>query len=293
VTVLRLGVVADPHLALEQVEDAAWHNPFRLADAHERLDAALVHPLLDGADVVVVLGDLAHFGDRASLRRTVDAVASGDPPALLLSGNHDVLTPGSRLEDEVAARGAGHVVSPLACEWDSPAVKAFEAVGAGLAVHEVTSLTDRVLQPFDVTGRRLADADPIGGLDVFLTHFPVLSFEDRCRDGRLLYSGHLDFLAPPPPVSPGAGGPVVVLSGHLHLRGVTAHANVLQLAFAALVEPPYEVAAVEIDVEGRSIAYTCASVVEPDAERLPVLDPPSGRWSFEAGAAGWSTSSRR
>ena len=295
VTVLRLGVVADPHLALEQVaeqvDDAAWHNPFRLADAHERLDVALAHPLLDRVDVVVVLGDLAHFGDRVSLRRTVDAVASGEPPAVLLSGNHDVLTPGVRLEDEVVDRGAAHVVSPLACALDSPAVKVFEAVGAGLAVHELTALTDRPLRPFDVTGRRLADADPAGGLDVFLTHFPVLSFEDRCRDALLLYSGHLDFLAPPPPVSPVAGGPVVVLSGHLHLRGVTAEANVLQLAFAALVEPPHEVAVVELDVDGRSIAYECASVVEPDAERLPVLDPASGRWSFDAGAGCWSTSS--
>ena len=63
-SVLRLGIVADPHLALERLEDARWHNPYRLADAHSRLDAALAHPLLDGVDVVAVLGDLAHFGDR-------------------------------------------------------------------------------------------------------------------------------------------------------------------------------------------------------------------------------------
>jgi hypothetical protein len=65
--VLRLGIVADPHLALERLEDARWHNPYRLADAHERLDVALAHPLLEGVDVVAVLGDLAHFGDRTSV----------------------------------------------------------------------------------------------------------------------------------------------------------------------------------------------------------------------------------
>jgi hypothetical protein len=161
----------------------------------------------------------------------------------------------------------------------------------GLVVHEVRGLSERELQPFDVTGLRLFDADPAGGLDVLLTHFPVLTLEDRCRDAALLYSGHLAILAPPPPVMPAADRPVVVLSGHLHLRGVTTEANMLQIVFAALVEPPYEVAVVEIDVDQPSLTYRCGSVVEPDAERLPVLDPPSGRWAFDPSARRWSASS--
>jgi predicted phosphodiesterase len=287
VSVLRLGVIADPHLALERTEDAVWHNPFRLADAHERLDVALAHPLLDPVDVVVVLGDLAHFGDRASVRYVVDAVANGDRPAILLSGNHDVLTPGVRLEDEVRARGAAHVMSPLVSIPDAPAVKAFVAAGAGLAVHEVTAVTDRGPQPFDVHGSRLADVDRSASFDVWLTHFPLLSFEDRCREAKLLYSAHLDQLAPPPAALPANAGPVVVLSGHLHVRATTTEANVLQLAFAALVEAPYEVAVVELDTERASIAYRCASVLEPDAERIPVLDPAEGRWSFDAALSRW------
>jgi hypothetical protein len=290
VSALRLGVIADPHLALERVEDAGWHNPYRLADAHERLDAALAHRLLDGVDVIVVLGDLAHFGDRTSLRYAVDAAANGDRPAVLLSGNHDVLTTGVRLEDEVRARGAGHVLSPLASIPEAPAVKAFLAAGAGLAVHEVTELTDRRAQPFDVDGRRLSHADPATNVDVWLTHFPLLTLEDRCRDAQLLYAAHLDYLAPPPAVLPAAVGPVVVLSGHLHLRAITHDANVLQLAFAALVEPPYEVAVVDIDVDAASVSYRCESVTEPDAARLPVLDPPTGRWSFDSSSGCWSSS---
>jgi Calcineurin-like phosphoesterase len=290
VSALRLGVIADPHLALERVEDASWHNPYRLADAHERLDAALAHPLLDRVDVIVVLGDLAHFGDRTSLRYVVDAVANSDRPAVLLSGNHDVLTPGVRLEDEVRARGAGHVLSPLASIPEAPAVKAFVAAGAGLAVHEVTELTERRAQPFDVDGRRLAHADPPTNVDVWLTHFPLLTLEDRCRDAQLLYAAHLEYLAPPPATLPAAVGPVVVLSGHLHLRAITHDANVLQLAFAALVEPPYEVAVVDIDVDAASVSYRCESVTEPDAERLPVLDPPTGRWSFDSRSGRWASS---
>lgn len=287
--VLRLGVIADPHLALERVEDARWHNPYRLADAHERLDVALAHPLLDGVDVIALLGDLAHFGDRTSVRYAVDAAANSDRPAVLLSGNHDVLTSGVRLEDEVRARGADHVLSPLAWVPDAPALKVFERAGAGLAVHEVMREADRRRQPFDVTGCRLVAADPITGADVWLTHFPLLTLEERCREAQLLYSAHLAYLAPPPPVLPAATGPVVVLSGHLHLRGITTEANVLQLVFAALVEAPYEVAVVDIDVDGASVAYECAAVVEPDAEKLPVLDPSTGRWSFDAASGRWSS----
>jgi hypothetical protein len=288
VSSLRVGVIADPHLALERVEDASWHNPYRLADAHERLDVALAHPLVHDVDVVALLGDLAHFGDRTSVRYVVDAAANGDRPAVLLSGNHDVLTPGVRLEDEVRSRGADHVLSPLAWSQEAPALKAFEAAGIGLAVHEVTALADRRRQPFDVTGCRLAEADPNAGLDLWLTHFPLLTLEERCREAELLYSAHLEYLAPPPPVLPASSGAVVVLSGHLHVRAVTTEANVLQLAFAALVEPPYEVAVVDIDVDRASISYECASVREPDAARLPVLDPATGRWSFDRAACRWT-----
>jgi hypothetical protein len=80
----------------------------------------------------------------------------------------------------------------------------------------------------------------------------------------------------------------VVLSGHLHLRAVTTEANVLQLSFAALVEPPYEVAAVELDTERPSVAYRCASVIPSDADRIPVLDPAEGSWSFASESGSWS-----
>jgi hypothetical protein len=83
-------------------------------------------------------------------------------------------------------------------------------------------------------------------------------------------------------------GPVVVLSGHLHLRGVTHEQHVLQLSFAALVEAPYELARVDIESNdgGLTVNYECASARPPDAEKLPILDPPAGRWHFRPGQ-GW------
>lgn len=79
--------------------------------------------------------------------------------------------------------------------------------------------------------------------------------------------------------------PTVALSGHLHVRGVSVEGPLLQLAFAALVEPPYEVAIVDID-PGPVVSYRCASVIPPDGHVDPTLDPAQGRFAWADGA--WS-----
>lgn len=273
---LSIGVVADPHLSVERDADAAWHNPYRLADAHDRLDAALAHPLLRGVDVFALLGDLAHFGDRASIRRcisAVDAVRDGRP-SVLLGGNHDVVADGVRLDDELDAWSDG-----------SDAAKVFEASGLGLEVQTVTALTNREAYAFDVEARTKVASGSSG--HVVLTHFPLLSLRREAREAELLYSGHLSDLAPPVAPLP-TGVPVVVLSGHLHLRGVTHEQNVLQVVFAALVEAPYELARVDIEpsADGLEVSYECASARVPDAAKLPVVAPPAGVWRIAAGQ-GW------
>ena len=262
---IRLGIVADPHVSVERDEPAAWHNPYRLADSAERLEAALRHPLVAGADLVALLGDLSHFGDAAS----IDRVASLGTDAVLLAGNHDVLVDGVRPDPAKPLDG------PLA--------------GLGVQIQDVTALsTTRTAQPFDVDGRRLA---PGSAGELVLTHFPILSLEREAREAKLLYSGHLDQLAPPPPLDPAPPGrPMIVLSGHQHLRGVTTSDDVLQIVFAALVEPPYEVAAVDlvVDPDGPvTCTYECASVRESeDGVRLPVLAPPAATWSWSPNG-GW------
>lgn len=272
---MKLGIIADPHVSLDGGE-ASWHNPYRLTDAHDRLDAALADPLLADAQVLALLGDLAHFGDRESIRRCIDAVvkARGDRPAVLLSGNHDVLQPGVTLAGEMDEFTGAFDPSTL-----------FAAAGFGLHVHDVTALTDRSVYPFDVTARSVVSDGPNG--HVVLTHFPLLSLRRRAREAELLYSGHLSDLAPPVAPLP-TDAPSVVLSGHLHLRGVAYEGDVLQLAFAALVEPPYELAVVDLDRDGDTldVRYRCASAREPDAEKLPILDPETGHVRWRPGQ-GW------
>lgn len=266
---MRIAVVADPHVALDVREAAAWHNPYRLDDAHERLARAWAHPLLADADVVALLGDLAHFGDEASMRCAVEIAGGNERPALLLSGNHDVLEPGVRLRDMVGAHQAS-----------SAAVAALVASGMELELHDVVELTARDVQPFDVEVRTFGE----GASRLVLTHFPVGNgLEPRCSEAGLLYSAHLSQLAQLPFEIDTR--PTVALSGHLHVRGVSVEGPLLQLAFAALVEPPYEVAIVDID-PGPVVSYRCASVIPPDGHVDPTLDPAQGRFAWADGA--WS-----
>jgi hypothetical protein len=286
---MRLGIVADPHLSVLRDEPASWHNPYRLGDAHDRLDSALRYPLLEDVDAIALLGDIAHFGDRASMRTAIDIAASASDgrPVIVLSGNHDVLEPGVRLEEEIEAAAYAHVVSPYAWPEASVVTKPFEAAGFGLHVHEVMGLSDRAVEPFDVTSHTKLQG---GRADLVLTHFPLLSLERRAREADLLYSGHLAQLAPRVPVPPDSPvRPVVAMSGHLHLRGVTAEGSTLQLAFAALVEAPYELARVDLDWDGPELVvrYRCESARTPDMPRLPVLDPPEGMWVHRPNQ-GWS-----
>ena len=265
---LRLAVIADPHVSVERDEPAAWHNPFRLADSADRLAAALDDPLVADVDLVTILGDLSHFGDPASIACVATLAAAKGRPTVLIAGNHDVLVDGVRPEP----------AAPLAT---SPA-------GLGVSVQDVTALSTRQVQPFDVAARRLVDG---AAGELILSHFPLLSLERESRDAHLIYAGHLDQLAPPPADGePPAGRPAIVLSGHLHLRGATSVGDVLQLVFAALVEPPYDVARVDItvhDEEGVTCAFACRSVREPEDVRLPILTPDTGTWRWHADS-GWA-----
>jgi predicted phosphodiesterase len=285
---VRLAVIADTHVVVgdrahERVE---WHNTFRLADSAERLEQAVEHPHLRDSDLLVILGDLVHFGDRASLRAVVNTVRSCPQPVLLLSGNHDVDETGVRLEDVIVDAGAtANVWSPLSKHEPTAIADLFQDAGIGLQVIEVTSVWPTPERPFGVDVRMVVDAPP-GAPGMTLTHFPLLDFQRRCEGAGFLYSGHLAQLAAPPADLDRGWAPQIVLNGHLHLRAIETVAATLQLSFAALVEAPYDIATVGIDRQagGVDVSYECVSVRPVGEPRVPVLDGAEAHWRALAGA---------
>jgi hypothetical protein len=269
-------------VSVDRFGPASWHNEYHLTDSLDRFAAALAHPLCATADAFAVLGDLVHYGDARSLRAVVDASSSYDKPVLLVSGNHDVLEADVRVTPFVDAKAGANVTSPLARASIAPIAAIVDRAGLDLVVHEVTAVTSRREQPFDVevvgaaTGQRPT---------LLLSHFPIGSLEREARDAALLYSGHLTQLAPLV-VAPMT--PTLALSGHQHLRGVAVEGPLLQIVFAALVEAPYDVAVVDVvyDADRLHVEYECASVREIDRAHVPVLAPDRG--AFVWTGASWT-----
>jgi hypothetical protein len=119
-----------------------------------------------------------------------------------------------------------------------------------------------------------------------LSHFPVLDLEDELRARGFKYSGNLadrpalaSFLA-------AARRPLVVLGGHLHVRRALADGPILQLMFAAQIEPPHEYAIVEVSggPEPRAAYRTVPVDGSWDGLELPLFSPPDAVWDYREGA---------
>ena len=85
---VRLGVLTDIHAVSDVSRREAWHNAYDFAGVEARLRAALELFAREGVELLLVLGDLAHDGDLASLKRVLRVLAGG-PPMRLVGGNHD------------------------------------------------------------------------------------------------------------------------------------------------------------------------------------------------------------
>ena len=77
-------------------------------------------------------------------------------------------------------------------------------------------------------------------------------------------------------------GPVVVLSGHIHARERLADGTVLQLSAGALIEPPHEIAI--IDVEPGRVRRRISLLGPRVTPRDPVLAPADEAWAFADGS---------
>jgi hypothetical protein len=263
---MRLGILTDLHLASTPHPPGRWHNPYDFEGLRGRLADALAVLGERRVDALAVLGDLANDGDDSSLDEAVGMLAQGPAPALVVAGNHDCELAAGALEAAVARAGGGRVralVEPVAVAGGT---------AAGLAL--------RPLGDDEFAGRR-ADGAPPG---VLLSHFPLVSREDALHRAGLKYAGDLANMAElAEPLT--AGPPLVALGGHLHARDAAARGAVLQLLFAALVEPPFECAVVEITGDPPQVVSESIPVAPSPPVPLPILRPAHGRWAYADG--GW------
>jgi Calcineurin-like phosphoesterase superfamily domain len=257
---VRLGVVSDLHLTLDPAAEASWHNPFDFAGVPGRIDRA--RALFDGAgvDAVMACGDLTHAGDEGSVRAVRERLTVGrERPLLAVAGNHDCLE-----RDDQLAR----------CGFATRGVEVGGVRVAGVAIER-----DPAPGAFRWTG-----GDAAGGATVVASHFPVLPCAARLTEAGFVHPGDLANRRELQAHLAG-DGPVVGLSGHIHARDSHADGPVLQLSAGALVESPYEVAIVDVDVARAEVRVRRrVHGLGPPARHDPVLAAADETWTFAWGA---------
>ncbi|MGN6379599.1 MAG: metallophosphoesterase family protein [Gaiellales bacterium] len=269
---MKLGLITDVHLAPLPHAPARWHNDYDFAGTRDRLANALRTLAGEGVDGVALLGDLTNGGDADSLDAVLATVTEAGLPALAVPGNHDCERELDALPRAVQRAGA-HVALPgaKAQPWAGVPV-----AGIGLA--------------HPPAGRGFAPAalPQLDGAPMLLvSHFPVVSRRERVLQAGYKYAGDLVGLAGLTAHLDAAQAPVVVVSGHLHVRDAVGSGRVLQLLVPAMIEPPYECAVVAMGGDPLTVDYR-AIAMAPTAGGLdvPLLAPAESRWVF--GAAGWS-----
>lgn len=259
---MRLGVITDVHLAPADTPPVGWHNPYPMEQASRLLHDAVERCLFEEVDGIVLLGDVAHLGDEPSLAAALTVAAGTGISTWIVAGNHDV---------EMGAGTLAATASPFptitVAPWRAASVEGVRLVGIALADAQ-TALVEPIAD----------DGVPT----LLLTHYPVLTLRHRLTVAALLDAGDLSNVESLQAVVMERSGPTVVLHGHQHVRASAVSGPVLQLSGAALIEPPHDVAILDVERHGGTLAVgrRCLAVAPSGSARLPVLDPHDGHWTW-------------
>jgi predicted phosphodiesterase len=270
---MRLGIVSDIHVVPAGTPSVTWHNPYPFDRAPEFVEKAVAFFNERDLDTVLVLGDLTHFGDEPSTRHAVSLLSALNAPAFAVAGNHDTALPMTDWRTLVDGAGNQRVTmtngAPLATTPELRGIGAINRVDEPRGYH----IPDGAVAA--------EDDEPL----VVFGHFPLLVREDEVLAQGLKYAGLFHW------GSDGARlrqrtAPTVHLHGHLHIRHSVVENAVLQLGFAALIEPPHAVALLEIGERdgGLNVEVEHFDVVPYEAEAVPVLSPARERWTFREGS---------
>jgi calcineurin-like phosphoesterase family protein len=261
VTALRLGLLADLHLGPPGTPPAEWHGPIEPGLMRGRLAAALTRLARERLDALLLLGDLAHAGDRRSLRWVLHAALSLQLPTFVVPGNHDL-------------DGGDDCWRVAHAEWPEQ-LRPLTARGR--------TLSPRVRiagQPLTARGSARAAAEPPRlraserRLLLWVTHYPLLEREPVLREAGLAYPDRLEGAAEVAARLARYRGPVLTLHGHLHVADAVAEDRILQLGVPALGERPHRYGILELSADGDRITVS-----------LPTLrrgNPPAltGEWRW-------------
>lgn len=277
---MKFGVITDIHLYPDPNTQKrfAWHNPYPMQRAMAQYDAALERCLAEGVDAIAILGDIAHIGDGASLDVALERAATTGKPVWVTPGNHDCTVRADAIALAVGKRARSRVTLLDAVGERDAALAGWRLAGLPVASDDGGDSARSLEQP-------ALDAwqdDPV----IFLTHFPMLSLAEQCAAAGLKYAGDLRNYADTTAHLQQRSAPTLVLHGHLHVRDELARDSLLQLSFAALIEPPHEMAILELDGDSRELALhrRNVSIASHAAARLPVLAQDETRWQLRDGA---------
>jgi predicted phosphodiesterase len=262
---VRIGVLTDLHLAGPRQPPRGWHNPYDHDGVRARLGVALVAFRAAGVDAIAVLGDLTENGDEGSLREALSSIAVAAPgPVWVVPGNHDAVPGAAPLAPAVTEVGP-----PVGVGWRAaPPLYGVDVVPAARR----GSFRAAGFAPPDGT-------DPL----VLLTHFPLIPRRAAMEAAGWKHPGDLADAADLLAELRGLGRPVVVLSGHVHLRDAVVEGPVLSLLHASLIEPPHEYALVDVGEERVTFSAHTAGPA-PEGVRIPALAPAEGAWAFRGGS---------
>jgi Icc-related predicted phosphoesterase len=280
---LRVGLVNDLHwMHAPPASPTAWHNPGEFEGVLDRLQLALEHFAAQEVDLVIAAGDFAHHGDLDSLAHALSALGTASAPVLVVSGNHDVVDD-QRLLERALTHAAIQGVA-LATGEGSPHG---EMRVAGVHVDASEGWFGvRLREPPDTVAW---SSEPV----LLISHYPVLSLASAVTASGFPYPGDLVDRAEIAERLSARSAPTVVLSGHIHARASVAEGPVLQIANAAMVEPPYECSVIEIEIAPSGALMVMRESVRMGASasrREPVFCASREEWTFDG--TGWSSVQR-
>jgi len=225
------------------------------------LDDALSWFKQRNVDAVAVLGDLVMFEDEASLDAGMEQIAALGKPVLIVPGNHDGT-------DWQAATGR-NLPNQALPGWPT----LVRAMDVRVEQNPERWWTGDIRLPQD-------------GPALVLSHFPLLPSGDYLTAAGFPYAGDATWDTSIDSIEQ-RSDPVVALSGHVHVRYEMSNGALLQLGFAALIEPPHAAAIVEISEHGDALEVTIehVDIASHDVSLVPIISSSNSTWRFQEG--GW------